>query len=178
MHSREGGLSAFEVACFPEVDLSSRNFEMVLRYSSIEKASQGNDFFDGCSPLHLTAGFFGAQGSVWKLNRLVQFGLNCNFPVEATGKPPLLFHILHNSFNTAETLLELGADPWIADNYGWDAPLTAVGCCCSPLLRKIATVSTRNSQPPNWERTFKAATPGHLPDISDGWKCASHEYPK
>lgn len=91
VHSREGGLSAFEVACFPEVDLSSRNFEMVLRYSSIEKASQGNDFFDGCSPLHLTAGFFGAQGSVWKLNRLVQFGLNCNFPVEATGKPPLLF---------------------------------------------------------------------------------------
>ncbi|KAF7536294.1 hypothetical protein G7054_g4673 [Neopestalotiopsis clavispora] len=167
VHEKEHGISPFELACFPQFDLSIHDFEEVLKYSNIQKASQGNEFFCGRGPLHLTAGFLKAQGSVRKLERLVRFGLNCNFPTDTAGRPPLLYHIEKGSLNTAETLLDNGADPWIADENGCDAPLTAAYRGHSSLLKKILEKHDTARRTPNWERNFKKVSQNGV-HYSDG----------
>ncbi|RSL60781.1 hypothetical protein CEP54_006626, partial [Fusarium duplospermum] len=152
MHSRCDGLSPFEFACFPKVQIGERSFALLLKHANPEKMTQGNELFKGCGPLHFCAGWKGPRcGCDWKLEQLLVAGFDPNSPLSAACGSPLAFHISRGVISTAEMLLEAGADPWARGPYPFDAALEAVRHGCRSILEKIAAT---NRQTPCWDRTW------------------------
>ncbi|KAM6532709.1 hypothetical protein FALCPG4_005760 [Fusarium falciforme] len=156
IHSRldDVELSPFEFACFPNVPISERGFGLLLKHTSPEKISQGNESLFGCGPLHFVAGWHADRHNYdnsWKLKQMLGAGVSPNLPLSAKSASPLVFHIHRGAISTAEMLLEAGADPWARGSYPFDAALEAVRLGRLSILTKIVAIS---DQSPCWDRTW------------------------
>ncbi|KAH6898097.1 hypothetical protein B0T10DRAFT_577585 [Thelonectria olida] len=156
VHSRIDLLSPFDFACFPEVPIRGRSFQILLSHATPDSISNGNESFHGCGPLHFVSGFNSTgNDSVSKLRRLLQSGVDCNLPVSAARGSPLTHNIYSNPTEAAEMFLDFGADPWVANRYGFDAALSAVLWGHVSVLARIAAIPrTEDDTPPRWDRTW------------------------
>jgi ankyrin repeat protein len=177
MHSRADELSPFEFACFPNVPVSERGFALLLKHTSPEKISQGNESLLGCGPLHFVAGGKGEEYCAWKLKQMLETGVDPNLPLPAKSVSPLVFHIRKGAISTAEMLLEAGADPWARGSGPFDAALEAVRLGRLSILTKIVAIS---GQSPCWDRTwvgisntkkFASGNALHLAALRGNTKC-------
>ncbi|KAJ4315055.1 hypothetical protein N0V84_008567 [Fusarium piperis] len=122
--------------------------------------AEGTEGHGGCGPLHFIAGGPGEKevegdeaARSWKLSRLLQAGVDPNSPLSASWGSPLAYHVRNGAINTAEMLLEAGADPWARGPSSFDAPLEAICHGHHPTLTKIATADHLS---PCWDRTWVA----------------------
>lgn len=151
MHSRVDVLSPFEFACFPGVPVEERSFAILVKHAALAKMAEGNEKLKGCGSLHFVAGWAKNEGPcTWKLRQMLSAGVNPNLPL--SGEPsPLAFHVFRGALDTAEILLESGADPWARGSYSFDAALEAVRFGHYSILERIAAT---NGQTPCWDRTW------------------------
>ncbi|RSM03513.1 hypothetical protein CDV31_010444 [Fusarium ambrosium] len=153
-HSRGAGLSPFELACLPNTPENIEIFDLLLEHTNTSHFSQENPVFSGYGPLHLTAGVgpWPDGGSVKKLQRLLEAGAGPDSPLVTWS--PLGYHILQGSIDTAETLIEAGADIWSPVPGPNDGPLAAMAQGCLSLLLKMAEHTTAKGLVPQWDRTY------------------------
>jgi ankyrin repeat protein len=151
-HSRVAGLSPFELACLPNTPENIEIFDLLLERTNTSHSSQGNPVFSGYGPLHLTAGVgsWPDGGSVKKLQRLLEAGAGPDSPLVTWS--PLGYHILQDSIDTAETLIEAGADIWSSVPGLYDGPLAAMAGGHLSLLFKMAEHTTAKGLVPQWDR--------------------------
>ncbi|KAJ4203126.1 hypothetical protein NW759_015232 [Fusarium solani] len=147
------GLSPFELACLPNTPENIEIFDLLLEHTNMSHFSKGNPVFSGYSPLHLTAGVgsWPDGGSVKKLQRLLEAGAGPDSPLVTWS--PLGYHILQDSTDTAETLIEAGADIWSSVPGLYDGPLAAMAGGHLSLLFKMAEYTTAKGLVPQWDRT-------------------------
>ncbi|KAI8724226.1 NACHT domain-containing protein [Fusarium sp. LHS14.1] len=139
IHSRADVLSPFEFACFPNVPISERSFAILLEHAALEKMTERNEKFDGCGSLHFIAGWTGrGRACTWKLRQMLSAGVDPCSPLSPKRGSPLAHHLHNGALNTAEILLESGADPWASGRYSLDASLEAAQCGSHSILKKIA----------------------------------------
>ncbi|RSL75369.1 hypothetical protein CEP51_010926 [Fusarium floridanum] len=152
-HSRVAGLSPFELACLPNTPENIEIFDLLLEHTNSSHLSQGNPVLYGYGPLHLTAGVgsWPNGGSVKKLQRLLEAGAGPDSPLLPWS--PLAYHISQHSIDTAETLIEAGADIWSSVPGCFDGPLAAMTGGHLPLLSKMAEHATAKGLVPQWDRT-------------------------
>ncbi|KAF4459942.1 ankyrin repeat [Fusarium albosuccineum] len=169
MHSDADEFSPLDFACFPNVDIGEPAFEFLVARAKLEQVALG---------VHYTAGLdCGGEGSVSKLRQLLQLGIDYNLPVSEEYGTPLNHHIDQGATNTAEVLLDAGADPWITGPDSFDAALRAVYRGHVSILAKIFNDDTRT---PHWDRTwtesfdikwFAGGNALHLSALMEGTEC-------
>lgn len=160
VHARVAQLSPLELACFPRATIEDADFERVLTHSSADKMLQPNQAFEGRGIIHFTAGSPAIAGSVSRLKRLLQTGIDPNFSAADTYEPPLLYHVSRNSLDTVEVLLDCGANPWVAGADSFDAPMRAIISGNASLLTTIAGVCEDKGLTPLWAQTWTASWHG------------------
>ncbi|KAF9767346.1 hypothetical protein IL306_000105 [Fusarium sp. DS 682] len=145
MHSKVNGFSPLEFACFPDVQIGEQGFDILVAHACPEKIA-----FE----LHYTAGLTRrGNGSMSKLKRLLQAMIDCNLPISEEYGLPLAHHISQGALNTAQVLLEAGANPWARGMFPFDAALTAVKAGHVCILSKIAAMS-HVFHPHHWDQTW------------------------
>ncbi|KAH7323128.1 ankyrin repeat-containing domain protein [Stachybotrys elegans] len=156
LHSTIDQLSPFELACTPEINISTTTYEYLLEQTTVDQINDTTSLTCGLGFLHLTAGFCRSGGAYNKLEKLLAKGENCDLPLSATQATPLLHHILADAVDTANLLLDWGADPWRMDCQGYDAALGAAFRGHLPLLQKIAIKVQIGQSDGYWSRHINA----------------------
>ncbi|KAJ3467878.1 hypothetical protein MRS44_005442 [Fusarium solani] len=143
----------YEAIIHEDLDMNIEIFDLLLEHTNMSHFSKGNPVFSGYSPLHLTAGVgsWPDGGSVKKLQRLLEAGAGPDSPLVTWS--PLGYHILQDSTDTAETLIEAGADIWSSVPGLYDGPLAAMAGGHLSLLFKMAEYTTAKGLVPQWDRT-------------------------
>ncbi|KAF4445481.1 ankyrin repeat protein [Fusarium austroafricanum] len=145
IHSKVDGFSSLEFACLPDVQIGEQGFDVLVAHACPEKVDL---------ELHYTAGLGRlGNGSILKLKRLLQAMVDCNLPITEEYGPPLVHHINRGALNTAEALLEAGADPWARGTFPYDAALAAVKAGHVFILNKILAMS-RGNHFHHWNQTW------------------------
>ncbi|RSL96101.1 hypothetical protein CEP52_011687 [Fusarium oligoseptatum] len=152
-HSRGAELSPFELACLPNTPENIEVFDLLLEHTNTSHFSRENPVFSGYGPLHFTAGVgpWPDGGSVKKLQRLLEAGAGPDSPLLPWS--PLAYHILQHSIDTAEILIEAGADIWSSVPGFYDGPLAAMAGGHLSLLSKMAEHTTAKGLVPHWDHT-------------------------
>ncbi|KAF4965115.1 hypothetical protein FSARC_7054 [Fusarium sarcochroum] len=153
-HRKVDMITPFQLACLPNFSEQGKVLGCLLRYTDTDYLTQPCSFMNMCGPLHLAAGFkgWGTARSLDKTHRLLQAGANPNLPSYTI--PPIVDHIMRGSMETAELLLDFGADPWLRGSYPFDAALAAIASHNSLFLAKIAEHSTLSKIPFQYSRTL------------------------
>ncbi|KAJ3538616.1 hypothetical protein NM208_g5829 [Fusarium decemcellulare] len=146
MHSKVDALSPLDCACFPNVEIGEQGFDLLVAHARPEQIALG---------MHYTAGLTRqGNGSMAKLKRLLQTGIDYNLPMSQEYGPPLVHHINQGALNTAQVLLDAGADPWARGTFPFDAALSAVKTGHVSMLTKIAAMAHSNGRPQHWSQTW------------------------
>ncbi|KAF5534325.1 ankyrin repeat [Fusarium napiforme] len=157
-HILVGAINSFELACLPGVSKDEQLLKYFLEHATPEHLARVNPF-NGLGPLHLTAGLptwkKGQHASIDKLKYLLATGANPNLP--SSRLPPMVYHIDRCSMETAEALLDAGADPWLRAPGSCDSVLIAIYSRNWTFLTKVSGHSTLKNHSPKWNQTWTAS---------------------
>ncbi|KAJ9130935.1 hypothetical protein NKR19_g9690 [Coniochaeta hoffmannii] len=169
IHQRTDDTSAVEEMCQAEtaLKLSSssagrRIISAILDRANVERLKDLTPDEEGLGLLHRLATHENASGILWLVKDLVRRGLDVN-AVSAQGsghKSVLVHHADLSSFECAEALLELGADPTAVplDEFTFDAAQAAMSYGNVSFLNKLfayTTATTRATGPRmDWTRRY------------------------
>lgn len=93
--------------------------------------------------------------SLDKLNILLDAGADPNLPSDSLS--PMTYHILRHHFQTAEALLDRGADPWVQGSFTLDSVLAAILTRNVSFLASITQQLSSREYLPQWNRTYTIA---------------------
>ncbi|VUC21708.1 unnamed protein product [Clonostachys rosea] len=154
LHTEVDGLSAFEIACLGS--LSSDAFTCIMEHSRAECLQKANKARRGCGPVHF------AFSEEWLSQReesirlqnlrcLLQNIEDCDLPNSEQAGTPLFHHIARGAINSAEVLVEAGANPWlICASTGYNSVMAAI---LEGYTWKTIEMLTRNeTHPPQWNK--------------------------
>ncbi|KAF5968268.1 ankyrin repeat [Fusarium coicis] len=163
-HTQAGVMTSFELACLPGVSKDEQLLKYFLEHARPEHLARVGSF-NGLGPFHLIAGLpnwgKGQHASIDKLKCLLATGANPNLP--SSSLTPMAYHIYHCSMETAEALLDAGADPWLRVPESWDSILMAIHSRNWTFLTNVSGHSTLKKHPPKWNQTWTAS------DRSGNW---------
>ncbi|KAH7160715.1 hypothetical protein EDB81DRAFT_713509 [Dactylonectria macrodidyma] len=121
VHQRVEGLSVIEFACQGSVALricgsedGRRLMNRLLDHANADQLNEATPDGGGLRLLHRTASLDCDAGTAWLIKELIRRGVNIN--AKALGghrESALTHHVYHRSIQSAELLLELGADPTV-----------------------------------------------------------------
>ncbi|EWZ96922.1 hypothetical protein FOWG_04145 [Fusarium oxysporum f. sp. lycopersici MN25] len=151
-HHRVNGQTPFEIAFRARVaiDLCSTEegaevLHNLLECCSIEEILKDSSETSNNSPLHTLATSEDATNIIWLMEALVQRGFDVNNVGSGfLATTPLVYHLQQSSFQFAEELLELGADP------SRDAVLACIVSDNLSFLQKILNHKTNPSAIFGW----------------------------
>ena len=157
VHASVNGSSAIEQACMPGRDIELETFAAILDHCDLTKLNSMENHTTGsrskrASLIHLV-GLGNVRDAPEKLEMLINKGADVNARMFQKRIPALVFHLGQGSFETAQALLEAGADPNLQDDDGWDALLMAVRFRNVGFLREVEQRSSRYPSPINWQHT-------------------------
>ncbi|KAI1741312.1 ankyrin repeat-containing domain protein [Xylaria scruposa] len=147
-------MSALDLACFPEVEITQSNFcHLLAEYKSPKLVELGQKI-DTLGLLYLPD-----DKTSWKLRRLLEAGLSCNHRPNGLATLPLNWHICQHSSLCAEVLLDFGANPWKIDIHNFDAVFAAITRGNISILSRISTISAEQHFSTNWHRKLELVLP-------------------
>ncbi|KAF5647827.1 ankyrin repeat [Fusarium tjaetaba] len=154
-HIQAGRITSFELACLPGVSKDEQLLKHFLEHATPEHLARVGSF-NGLGPFHLTAGLRrwrkGQHASIGKLKCLLATGASPNLP--SSYLTPMTYHIDRCSMETAEALLDAGADPWLRVPESWDSVLMAIQSRNWTFLTNVSDHSTLKKHPPKWNQTW------------------------
>ncbi|KAI0438504.1 ankyrin repeat-containing domain protein [Xylaria telfairii] len=141
----DSAMSALDLACSPEVEITESNLcQLLAEYKSPKPVELGKKI-DTLGLLYLPD-----DETSWKLRQLLEAGLSCNHRPNGFASLPLHWSIRENSNQCSELLLDFGANPWETDMYNFDAVFRAIERGNASILSKIATISAEKNFATNW----------------------------
>jgi ankyrin repeat protein len=154
-HIQAGVITCFELACLHGVSKDEQLLKYFLEHTTPEHLARVGSF-NGLGPFHLTAGLRkwgkGQHASIDKLKCLLATGANPNLP--SSRVTPMAYHISRCSMETAEVLLDAGADPWLRVPGSYDSVLMAIRSRNWTFLTNVSGHSTLKKHPPKWNQTL------------------------
>lgn len=166
VHQRVDEMSALEAACLIPTERSTfqifmgensdadQIFTVLLDHSDTSRLDEINPYYNQRKGLvHYLAG----RGKRWQLEELLKRGADVNLRtnVHVEAQPAILQHLWEGSLESAMTLLDMGANPAMADIHGMDTALTAAAMCNMDLLLHLYTTESQDWQL-NWKQTCNA----------------------
>lgn len=165
VHQRVDGTSPIEFACSPSVAhelCSSEDGKEILSglldHSNVQRLNDLTPDESGLGLLHRLATHKNANNILWLVRELVRRGIDIN--AKALGPPydsVLVFHLRRGSRESAELLLELGAD-LTCDLNGPDPPQAAILGENAAFLENLFKHTAERSIAVAWDRTFQISS--------------------
>ncbi|KAK2609594.1 hypothetical protein N8I77_003090 [Diaporthe amygdali] len=156
VHQRIDEMSALEVACLEPTDgpNAKRIFKILLDYA---EGSRLDEINPNQGQRRGLVHYLSGPGKQWQIKELAKRGMDLNnrtsFHFEA--QPAIVQHLFEGSPDSALTLLEMGANPAMADSRGMDAALAAALHSNIAFLLHLLTIQGEDWEL-NWRRTFTA----------------------
>ncbi|KAH7259564.1 uncharacterized protein BKA55DRAFT_300847 [Fusarium redolens] len=157
-HHRVNGQTPFEIAFCARVAIElceseegTEVLENLLECCSIDEIVKDSSETDHGSPLHTLATPEDATDIIWLVEELVQRGFDINYVASGlSAETPLVYHLQKSSFQFAEKLLELGANPYAKGKTSLNAVLACVVTHNLPFLQRILDQRTQTETPFGW----------------------------
>jgi ankyrin repeat protein len=149
-HARVDDLSPLETACSSEMACSDTVFQSVLDHADLARLNELQPGGDQCAAIH-QLGAKKVQDASWKLSRLLEKGVDVNQKTGKHGIPALVWHLQHNSLETATMLLDAGADPNLPDKNGFSSLMVALEHGYYSFLEEA---KQRQGSKLNWRQKF------------------------
>ncbi|KAF4339492.1 hypothetical protein FBEOM_6613 [Fusarium beomiforme] len=145
LYHRVNGQSPFDIAFRADAAIILCNTEegvvvlrQLLEYCNIEEIVKYSSETDNASPLHTLATSEDATKILWLGEALVQRGFDINQVGSGlSAETPLVYHLQRSSFQFAEQLLKLGADPSTSGASSLNAVLASIAADKLPFLQKV-----------------------------------------
>ncbi|KAF5647926.1 ankyrin repeat [Fusarium sp. NRRL 52700] len=179
-HHRANGHTPFEIAFRADIAIEfCKTEEGAEALKSLLDCGRGNisevvkesSEADNGSPLHTLATTEDATNIIWLAEALVQRGLDINYVGSGLyGETPLVYHLQKSSFQFAEKLLELGADPYARGETSLNAVFACVVIHNLPFLQKILDRGTQRQKEICWPDplTFNIRHLGQTAVVNNG----------
>ncbi|KAI0887568.1 ankyrin [Annulohypoxylon maeteangense] len=149
-----------------KTDKGSKFFQKLLNHSNDRKLRENSPHGSGLSLLHRLATSEDATSILWLVKALVQRGVDVNGTGRDEEKPVLVYHVSKASYQCAELLLDLGADPGFSIPRSRDAAQMAITGDNVVFLKNILKRTSRMSTTFDWKRKISvlAGTKKHNVD--------------
>lgn len=159
VHQRIDEMSALEAACLTTDEWDADEiFTALLDHSDTSRLDEINPHNDQRKGLvHYLAG----PEKRWRLEDLLGRGADVNLRtnVHVKAQPAIVQHLWEGSTGSAMTLLDMGADPAMADSHGWDTALIAAAISDMDILLHLHTTESQEWLL-NWKQTCSALVGG------------------
>ncbi|WAO88456.1 NACHT domain-containing protein [Fusarium falciforme] len=163
VHQRAGGTTAIEHACAPPLvvklcttSIGKAFLQSLLDHSNSERLRDFSPDKQGLSLLHRVASPSDEPGLGWLIRELVAKGADINAMnsslVPKRRAPPIAHHVWARSFYCATSLLEMGADPSLGDDF--DAVHFATMRVNVAFLKAILGYSRANHGKIDWTKSY------------------------
>ncbi|KAF5671107.1 hypothetical protein FDENT_10991 [Fusarium denticulatum] len=177
-HHRVYGQTPFEIALCARTAIrlcstaeGTETLKSLLEYGSIDEIVKESSETDHGSPLHTLATSEDATNIIWLAEALVQHGFDIDYAGPGLSREiPLVHHLQQASFQFAEKLLKLGADPYARGKTSLNAVLTCVVTHNLSFLEKILDRKTRTQTDSCWSDavTFSIRHLGQTAVVKNG----------